>query len=165
MAEEASRLSDNWPLNEEWLIKMLKQHHCTNNDIKIVEFATKRGCNEGTSNLSDIMAISMVYNIANLPIEKAISEISSHSEKLELIVKLLPHDPFSRYFVTEAKFDLREIQFYTLIVPDLMEFQNRYIKSGCEKMTINVPKCFYTHYSRARVGSINQEVPKAHDCL
>lgn len=160
MAEDDLTLSDNWPLEEEWLIKMLKQHHCTHNDIKIVEFAIKKGNIGSTSNLSDIMAISLIYNIALLPIEKAIFEISPRSEKLELIIKLLPHDPFSRYFVTEAKFDFREIQFYTRVVPDLVEFQNRNIKSGSEKMTINVPKCFYTHYTRGRIDTNNEEVHK-----
>jgi len=37
------------------------------------------------------------------------------TESLDLVIKLLPHDPFSRYFVTEAQFDLREIKFYTKV--------------------------------------------------
>lgn len=32
---------------------------------------------------------------------------------LDIVIKLLPHDPFGRYFVTINQFDLREIQFYT----------------------------------------------------
>lgn len=149
--EDDSTGSDGWPVNEDWLIEMLKQHHCTNNDIKIADFSAKQGCNEGVSNLSDILAVSVVYNIASLPTELASTEVSRHSEKLELIIKLLPHDPFSRYFVTEAKFDLREIRFYTRVMPDLMEFQSRIIKAGSEKMSICVPKCFYTHYSPGKL--------------
>lgn len=150
--EEDSTGSDSWPVNEDWLIDMLKQHHCTSNDIKIADFSAKQGCNDGVSNnLSDILAISVVYNIASLPLEMASTEVSSSSEKLEFIIKLLPHDPFSRYFVTEAKFDLREIRFYTRVMPDLMEFQSRRVRSGCEKMSISVPKCFYTHYSPGKV--------------
>lgn len=34
---------------------------------------------------------------------------------LDLIIKLLPQDPFGRYFVTINQFDLREIQFYTKV--------------------------------------------------
>jgi Ecdysteroid kinase-like family len=150
--EEDSTGSDSWPVNEDWLIDMLKQHHCTSNDIKIADFSAKQGCNDGVSNnLSDILAISVVYNIASLPLEMASTEVSSSSEKLEFIIKLLPHDPFSRYFVTEAKFDLREIRFYTRVMPDLMEFQSRRVRSGYEKMSISVPKCFYTHYSPGKV--------------
>lgn len=149
--EDDSIGSDSWPVNEDWLIEMLKQHHCTNNDIKIADFSAKQGCSEGVSNLSDILAIAVVYNIASLPSEIASTEASCSSEKLEFIIKLLPHDPFSRYFVTEAKFDLREIRFYTRVMPELMEFQRRNIKPGCEKMTISVPKCFYTHYSPGKV--------------
>lgn len=149
--EEESASSESWPVNEDWLIEMLKQHHRTSNDIKITDFSAKQGCNDGVSNLSDILAVSVTYNISKSSAEPASSETASSSEKLEFIIKLLPHDPFSRYFVTEAKFDLREIKFYTRVLPDLMEFQNNHIKSGCEKMSICVPKCFYTHYSPGKL--------------
>lgn len=140
--EEDSVSSDSWPVNEDWLIEMLKQHHSTNSDIKIADFSAKQGCSDGVSNLSDILAVSVTYNISQTA-EIASSETTSKSEKLEFIIKLLPHDPFSRYFVTEAKFDLREIKFYMRVLPDLLEFQNRYLKAGCEKMSICVPKCFF----------------------
>lgn len=149
--EEDSASSDSWPVNEDWLIEMLKQHHSTNNDIKIADFSAKQGCNDGVSNLSDILAVSVIYNISQSSSELASTETNSSSEKLEFIIKLLPHDPFSRYFVTEAKFDLREIKFYTRVLPDLLDFQNRHLKSGCEKLSICVPKCFYTHYSPGKL--------------
>lgn len=104
--EEESASSESWPVNEDWLIDMLKQHHKTSNDIKITDFSVKQGCQDGVSNLSDILAVYVVYAIAN---ER------EQYEKLDFIIKLLPHDPFSRYFVTEAKFDLREIKFYTKV--------------------------------------------------
>lgn len=37
-------------------------------------------------------------------------------KSLDIVIKLLPHDPFGRYFVTINQFDLREIQFYTKVV-------------------------------------------------
>lgn len=37
------------------------------------------------------------------------------THSLSFIIKLLPQDPFSRFFVTEAQFDLREIKFYTQV--------------------------------------------------
>lgn len=157
--EDDSASSDSWPVNEDWLIEMLKQHHSTNNDIKIADFSAKQGCSDGVSNLSDILAVSVTYNISQLPNESASLETVSSSEKLEFIIKLLPHDPFSRYFVTEAKFDLREIRFYTRVLPDLMEFQNNHIKTGCEKMSICVPKCFYTHYSPGKLPPTGSPEP------
>lgn len=35
--------------------------------------------------------------------------------RLSIIIKQLPKDPYSRFFVTEAQFDLREIKFYTQV--------------------------------------------------
>ena len=157
--EDESASSDSWPVNEDWLIEMLKQHHSTNNDIKIADFSAKQGCSDGVSNLSDILAVAVTYNISSSASESASSETVSSSEQLEFIIKLLPHDPFSRYFVTEAKFDLREIKFYTRVLPDLLEFQNKYIRNGCEKMSICVPKCFYTHYSPGKLPPTGSPEP------
>lgn len=42
-------------------------------------------------------------------------------QRLDIIIKLLPHDPFSRYFVTEAQFDLREIKFYTTVSKNILK--------------------------------------------
>lgn len=157
--EDESASSESWPVNEDWLIEMLKQHHCTTNDIKIADFSAKQGCSDGVSNLSDILAVAVTYNVSPTPDEPASAETVGSSEKLEFIIKLLPHDPFSRYFVTEAKFDLREIKFYKRVLPDLMDFQNKHIKSGSEKMSIFVPKCFYTHYSPGKLPPTGSPEP------
>lgn len=103
---EESVSTDSWPINEDWLIEMLKKHHSTTDNIKIVNFAAKQGCQQGVSNLSDILMVSAVYEIVGSNCE---------NQNLEFIIKLLPHDPFSRYFVTEAQFDFREINFYTKV--------------------------------------------------
>lgn len=73
----------------------------------------KAACQNGVSNLSDLLAVSVIYELNASTVPKCI----------DLIIKLLPHDPFSRYFVTEAQFDLREIKFYTK-VPFLLFFFN-----------------------------------------
>lgn len=65
------------------------------------DFEVKIACENGVSNLSDLLAVSVKYEFFNASWTK------------DLIIKLLPHDPFSRFFVTEAQFDLREIKFYT----------------------------------------------------
>lgn len=95
---------------------------------------------------------------------------------LDIVIKLLPHDPFGRYFVTINQFDLREIQFYTKvcsvqlnfnswlfvrivvaklrakslylqIYADLTNFQKNNLKSDAEPLCIAVPKCFYSRYT------------------
>jgi hypothetical protein len=71
------------------------------------DFSAKQGCQDGVSNLSDILALHVDYEISNFN--------NNEELKLNLIIKLLPHDPFSRFFVTEAQFDLREIKFYTQV--------------------------------------------------
>lgn len=48
---------------------------------------------------------SITYEIGDDNVEK----------HLDLVIKLLPQDPFGRYFVTINQFDLREIQFYTKV--------------------------------------------------
>lgn len=141
--EDDSACSDSWPANEQWLVDMLKQHASTQNNVKIADFSVKQGCADGANNLSDILSVAVVYNVSKSTSEPASSQADVNSKKLEFIIKLLPHDPFSRYFVTEAKFDLREIKFYKKILPDLLAFQDQHIKKGCEKMSICVPKCFH----------------------
>lgn len=40
----------------------------------------------------------------------------STENQMDIIIKLLPQDPFGRYFVTINQFDLREIMFYTMVI-------------------------------------------------
>lgn len=102
-----------WPVTKEWLENILTVYHRSNsnnsdgennNDIIVDDFDVSPGCTAGESVLSDILAVTVDYTIK--------PEIKS---QLNVIVKLLPQDPFSRYFVTEAQFDLREIKFYTQV--------------------------------------------------
>lgn len=101
----------------------------------------KPGSHDGVSNLSDILSVYVEYHLVDDPVE---------SSKLEIVIKLLPQDPFSRFFVTEAKFDLREIQFYTKVLPDLLAFQKAHIKEGAEPINISVPQCLHSHYVSGR---------------
>ncbi|XP_037027879.1 uncharacterized protein LOC119068415 isoform X2 [Bradysia coprophila] len=135
--EDDSSISDNsWPVNEAWLIGILTESHkCSETDIKILNFDVKTACQNGVSNLSDLLAVSVKYEFVNA------------SKSKDLIIKLLPHDPFSRFFVTEAQFDLREIKFYTNILPQLIEFQRKHLEPNAEAMVISVPTCFHTQYT------------------
>lgn len=74
----------------------------------------KQGCQDGVNNLSDILSVSVVYEFQGIPGEEG-------SKSLDIVIKLLPQDPFSRFFVTEAQFDLREIKFYTSVSSLLVE--------------------------------------------
>lgn len=68
-------------------------------------FSAKAICQHGVSNLSDLIMASIVYEIGD----------GNDDKHLDIVIKLLPHDPFGRYFVTINQFDLREIQFYTKV--------------------------------------------------
>lgn len=125
--EEDSLSSESWPINEDWLIEVLKKHHEVRSGIKITvsskaivpsqqcvsfsdsfqDFKVKQGCHDGVNNLSDILSVSVAYEF-----QEADHVASKH---LDIVIKLLPQDPFSRFFVTEAQFDLREIKFYTSV--------------------------------------------------
>lgn len=105
------------------------------------DFKVKPGSHDGVNNLSDILSVNVQYELVDDPVEQS---------KLEIIIKLLPQDPFSRYFVTEAKFDLREIQFYTKILPDLLAFQEKHLRAGEKPILVSVPKCLHSHYVSGR---------------
>lgn len=109
-SEEESSSGADWPVTEEWLQAVLKSHHVDLPDpscITVLDFTVRPGCDAGESVLSDILAVAVKYRLPDDPAEE------KHS--LSFIVKLLPQDPFSRFFVTEAQFDLREIKFYTQV--------------------------------------------------
>ncbi|XP_018328541.1 uncharacterized protein LOC108739233 [Agrilus planipennis] len=137
----SSTTSDaDWPVTEEWLQAVLKQHHKDLEEpssITVVDFAVRPGCDARDNVLSDILAVSVKYKLQG----------NDDIHSLNFIIKLLPQDPFSRFFVTEAQFDLREISFYTQIVPDLESFQSKYISEGCAPITLPIPNCYYAHYA------------------
>lgn len=107
--ESSSSSSSEWPVTEEWLENVLRQHHddVDNPRISIIEFNVRPGCDTGESVLSDILAVNVEYRL--------IPNQDDSTHFLSFIIKLLPQDPFSRFFVTEAQFDLREIKFYTQV--------------------------------------------------
>lgn len=69
---------------------------------------------------------SITYEIGDENVEK----------HLDLIIKLLPQDPFGRYFVTINQFDLREIQFYTKVC------QFVYLHIACTQLAYTLIECF-----------------------
>ncbi|XP_066150167.1 uncharacterized oxidoreductase dhs-27-like [Euwallacea fornicatus] len=148
MSDSEEEGSDNtsgvtdWPITEEWLQAVLKEHHKDLSEpaaITIIEFAVRPGCETGESVLSDILAVTVTYCLRGDP--------EGRNHNLNFIVKLLPQDPFSRFFVTEAQFDLREIKFYTQVVPDVQAFINENLTEDTADFILPIPKCYYAHYS------------------
>ncbi|KAJ8973060.1 hypothetical protein NQ317_018788 [Molorchus minor] len=140
-SEEESTSGADWPVTEEWLQAVLKEHHQDlpgPSTITVLDFTVKPGCETGESVLSDILAVAVKYCLRN--------DQGGASHSLSFIVKLLPQDPFSRYFVTEAQFDLREIRFYTQVVPDLEAFKQR-VAETADVIRLPIPKCYHAHYS------------------
>ena len=111
-SEDESWSGDS-PVTSEWLEAILASYHQQEHrqgeddlSVNIGEFSVGPGCDAGECVLSDILAVKVQYRV---------SPGTPDPRTLNLIVKLLPQDPFSRYFVTEAQFDLREIKFYTQV--------------------------------------------------
>ncbi|KAK3915331.1 putative oxidoreductase dhs-27 [Frankliniella fusca] len=144
-SEDEGSLDDESPINEEWLEDVLNSYHrqryaadqqlC----VKVEDFAMRPGCTTNESVLSDIVAVVVDYKLL-LSMDRG-REAEETSHTLSLIVKLLPTDPFSRVFVTEAQFDMREISFYTKVVPDLEALD--------PDQTLPIPRCYYARYAPA----------------
>lgn len=99
-------LSSNHCISQDWLEAVLRKYYSEDGKtatVKINSLSSKEGCDPVESVLSDILALSVD------------ADINGEKATLHFIIKLLPLDPFSRYFVAESQFDLREIKFYTQV--------------------------------------------------
>ena len=104
-SEDTDASCAEWPVTKEWLESLLSAHHGEGCHIVVEDFDVSPGCTAGESVLSDILAVTVNYYM----------KLDDAKRELNVIVKLLPQDAFSRFFVTEAQFDLREIKFYTQV--------------------------------------------------
>lgn len=62
-SDNASGVAD-WPVTEEWLQAVLKEHHkdlTEPTSITIIEFTVRPGCETGETVLSDILAVTVTY--------------------------------------------------------------------------------------------------------
>lgn len=133
--EESASSGAEWPVTAGWLGAVLTSHHSVDaGAVQVKDFRVRPGCDAGESVLSDILSVRCDYLL------------DDQERSLSLIVKLLPHEPFSRYFVTEAQFDLREIKFYTQVVPELEAFQRRHLAAGSAPLQLPIPKCYHARY-------------------
>ncbi|XP_012062421.1 PREDICTED: uncharacterized protein LOC105625704 [Atta cephalotes] len=150
------QIVSDWEVRKEWLETILSKHY-KGKAVKVLEFNVNSGCTTSESVLSAITSVTVKYlaaltSITNKPIDRC---------KTSLIIKQLPKDPFSRFFVTEGQFDLREIKFYTQVMPDLKEFNERQLAKNDKyenRITLPVPRCFHAHYSPAG-GTDESPVP------
>ncbi|XP_012259125.1 uncharacterized protein LOC105687807 [Athalia rosae] len=153
-SDDTEGSAGEWPVTKEWLEELLIVYHGEGSQVSVDDFTVRPGCAAGDSVLSDILAVSVEYRLKP---ENARCELS-------VIVKLLPQDPFSRFFVTEAQFDLREIKFYTQVVPELEAFQKRQLAgedSSIELPDLPIPACVHAHYSPAGGSEESPEPPES----
>ncbi|CAH1119205.1 unnamed protein product [Phaedon cochleariae] len=146
-SEDESTGASDWHVTEEWLQEVLREHHKELKqpaEVTVLDFSVRPGCETGESVLSDILAVAVKYGLRE--------ESTESTHCLSFIIKLLPQDPFSRFFVTEAQFDLREIKFYTQVVPDLESFRQK-VPDALD-LRLPIPKCYYAHY---RAGATDPE--------
>jgi len=97
--------------------------------IYVRHFQVRPGCDEGDNLLSDLLAIDVTLS-RNDKVDE---------EHLYLMAKLLSQDPFCRHFIIEAGFDVREIHFYTTLIPALDRFCR-------DKFQWPIPPCYYAKY-------------------
>ncbi|KAG7190920.1 hypothetical protein KM043_006979 [Ampulex compressa] len=135
------QIISEWEVEKEWLDSILTEFH--KEPVVVPYFNVSPGCTTGESVLSAIIRVKGIYVLTT----------SNTKHDLSIIVKQLPKDPFSRFFVTEGQFDLREIKFYTQVMPDLKDFQARQLATdkgkGEDKIVLPVPVCYHAHYSPA----------------
>lgn len=95
------------PVTEQVLQSVLERLH-PQTDVQLLNFEshkaeelarTTRAVTQRTQN----WATKMQYKIPG----------DQDERNLNLVLKFLPPDPFDKYYVTDAGFDLREISFYT----------------------------------------------------
>ncbi|CAH0386668.1 unnamed protein product [Bemisia tabaci] len=123
------------PVDKLWLEKILSSHH--QHTVTIREFTVK----PWRETLSDIRTVSVTYYVPREREDRTVC----------LIVKLLPMDPVVRHFAVEAQFDLREIKFYTKVVPDLMEFQKDLLPPNIPPIDLLIPFCYHASHQRSQL--------------
>ncbi|KYN26731.1 PREDICTED: uncharacterized protein LOC108758098 [Trachymyrmex cornetzi] len=146
------QIVSDWEVRKEWLESILSKHY-KGKAVKVLEFEVNSGCATSESVLSAITSVKVKYLAALTSTYKPIDKC-----KVSLIIKQLPKDPFSRFFVTEGQFDLREIKFYTQVMPDLKEFNKRQLEKNENRIILPVPVCYDAHYSPAG-GTDDSPVP------
>ncbi|CAL7937506.1 unnamed protein product [Xylocopa violacea] len=149
--EELKQMISEPEIDKEWLGGILREFH--KGPVTITECNVSPGCMSNESALSAIIRVKVKY---------VLNETNA-TQDLSLIVKELPKDTFSRFFVIEGQFDLREIKFYTQVMPDLKDFQKKQLacqeNNSGEEIVLSVPVCYHAHYTPADDSDDNPTTP------
>ena len=119
------------------------QEDVAKESVRVRHFSVRPGCEEGENLLSDLLAI-------DVQLERQGHE-DSGGEELHLMAKLLSQDPFCRHFILEAGFDVREIHFYTTLMPALKDF----CAASERKDQWPVPPCYYAKYRQVTSSQVS----------
>lgn len=104
MSESSEEEESEWQVSGPWLEAALRPWGGA--DLRVVSWTSGSSpLDRDRPVLSDIVAVRVTCQL----------EDRDDPTELALVLKLLPREPFQRYFVTQAQFDLREIGFYTKV--------------------------------------------------
>lgn len=124
-----------WEIGKEWFAKIMGDYFPVKVQTVDIRMKPKRTKNENV--LSDISRFDAIMYSDSYII-------------MSFLMKRLPKDPFCRFFVTEGQYDLREIKFYTEIVPDLRKFREKHMDynklKSYDNFSLLIPQCYYAHY-------------------
>lgn len=123
--------------------------------VRVKQFQVRPGCEEGENLLSDLLAIDV--KISRSGGNNGVNQQPAAVEELHLMAKLLSQDPFCRHFILEAGFDVREIHFYTTLLPALTAF----CTGGRDQQSWPVPSCYYAKYRQGSDSVLVLENMKA----
>ncbi|XP_027847429.2 uncharacterized protein LOC114127400 [Aphis gossypii] len=89
--------------------------------------------------LSSIMAVHIVYTVDGVP----------GTDSLDVVIKSLPQEPYSRAFVLEAQFDYREVHFYNTVLFELRNLEENVLtKQGRSAIgDMPVAQCYFAGMS------------------
>jgi hypothetical protein len=95
--------------------------------------------------LSSIVAVHIVYAVDGV----------AGTDSLDVVIKSLPQEPYSRAFVLEAQFDYREVHFYNTVgsLPSPRP-RNNYTglihptRRALARLHVNHPLVYHTHHGR-----------------
>ncbi|XP_065340936.1 uncharacterized protein LOC135940114 [Cloeon dipterum] len=131
-------------ISKGWLQEVLGAALAPGRPFEVLHFAAKSGSEplEGPPPPPGAVGDSALSEVLSLHVQYAAGPRGQTPGAVHLVLKLPPRDPVSRFFVSEAQFDLREINFYTQIVPDLLAAGGDTLESDW----LPIPHCLHATY-------------------
>ncbi|KAB7502039.1 hypothetical protein Anas_10902 [Armadillidium nasatum] len=135
MSSESSPSRDK-SYTQDWLENILQCYYASQHpdacqdELQVIDWEIKPV--EGEGYLSEMLALDVQYNV------------DKKEERVKLVAKLLPPDPYNRAFVIQTQFDLREIRFYTEVAPAFHDVTHRLLDKDFQPLPI--PKHYHALY-------------------